>query len=82
MNHKFLVTEKIGTVSYLNITILQLIFLDSESRGYLVLYRHDGSQIFFNSDLGPPQVKSRLLISSIFDAMNFQHFFEMLEIML
>ena len=31
---------------------------------------------------GPTQVKSRLLISSIFDAMNFQHFFEMLEIML
>ena len=28
------------------------------------------------------QVKSRLLSSSIFDAMNFQHFLEMLEIML
>ena len=33
-------------------------------------------------DYGPTQVKSRLLSSSIFDAMNFQHFFEMLEIML
>ena len=31
---------------------------------------------------GPTQVKCRLLISSIFDAMNFQHFLEMLEIML
>ena len=28
---------------------------------------------------GSPQVKCRLLISSIFDAMNFQHFLEMLE---
>ena len=28
---------------------------------------------------GPPQVKCQLLISSIFDAMNFQHFLEMLE---
>ena len=28
---------------------------------------------------GPTQVKCRLLISSIFDAMNFQHFLEMLE---
>ena len=28
---------------------------------------------------GPTQVKCRLLISSIFDAMNFQHFYEMLE---
>ena len=28
---------------------------------------------------GPTQVKSRLLSSSIFDAMNFQHFSEMLE---
>ena len=28
---------------------------------------------------GPTQVKCRLLISSIFDAMNFQHFPEMLE---
>ena len=28
---------------------------------------------------GPPQVKCRLLSSSIFDAMNFQHFLEMLE---
>ena len=25
-------------------------------------------------DKGPPQVKCQLLISSIFDAMNFQHF--------
>ena len=32
--------------------------------------------------LDPTQVKFRLLISSIFDAMNFQHFLEMLEIML
>ena len=31
---------------------------------------------------GPTQVKCRLLISSIFDAMNFQHFLEMLQIML
>ena len=31
---------------------------------------------------GPTQVKSRLLSSNIFDAMNFQHFLEMLEIML
>ena len=30
-------------------------------------------------DKGPPQVKCQLLISSIFDAMNFQHFWEMLE---
>ena len=30
---------------------------------------------------GPTQVKCRLLISSIFDAMNFQHFLKMLEIM-
>ena len=29
----------------------------------------------------PTQVKFRLLISSIFDAMNFLHFLEMLEIM-
>ena len=28
----------------------------------------------------PPQVKCRLLISSIFDAMNFQHFWKVLEI--
>ena len=28
---------------------------------------------------GPTQVKCRLLISSIFDVMNFQHFSEMLE---
>ena len=28
---------------------------------------------------GPTQVKCRLLISSIFDAMNFQHFLKMLE---
>ena len=33
-------------------------------------------------DLGPTQVKCLLLISSIFDAMNFQHFLEKLEIML
>ena len=30
-------------------------------------------------DIGPPQVKCRLLISSIFYVMNFQHFLEMLE---
>ena len=29
--------------------------------------------------LGPTQVKCRLLISSIFYVMNFQHFLEMLE---
>ena len=31
------------------------------------------------TDFGPTQVKCRLLISSIFDAMNFKHFYEMLE---
>ena len=31
---------------------------------------------------GPTQVKCRLLISGIFDTINFQHFLEMLEIML
>ena len=36
----------------------------------------------FEKLLGPTQVKCRLLISSIFDAMNFQHFMKMLEIML
>ena len=30
--------------------------------------------------LGPPQVKCRLLISSIFDAMNFQHFSEFIAL--
>ena len=30
----------------------------------------------------PPQVKCQLLISSIFDAMNFQHFLGMMEIVL
>ena len=30
-------------------------------------------------DKGAPQVKCQLLISSIYDAMNFQHFWEMLE---
>ena len=30
--------------------------------------------------IGPTQVKCQLLISSIFEAMNFQHFLEMLEI--
>ena len=30
-------------------------------------------------NLGPTQVNCRLLISSIFDALNFQHFLEMLE---
>ena len=32
-----------------------------------------------NEYISPTQVKCRLLISSIFDAMNFQHFSEMLE---
>ena len=32
--------------------------------------------------IGPTQVKCRLLISSIFDAKNFQHILEMLRIML
>ena len=31
--------------------------------------------------LGSTQVKFRFLISSIFDAMNFEYFLEMLEIM-
>ena len=31
------------------------------------------------TDFGPTQVKFRLLISSIFYVMNFQHFSEMLE---
>ena len=31
------------------------------------------------TDFGPTQVKFRLLISSIFDAMNFKNFQEMLE---
>ena len=34
------------------------------------------------SPLGPTQVKCQLLFSSIFDAMNFQHFSEMLEFVL
>ena len=33
------------------------------------------------SHLGPTQVKCRLLIYSIVDALNFQHLLEMLEIM-
>ena len=39
------------------------------------------SLVVFRKDrhIGPTQVKCRLLISSIFDAMNFQHFSEMLE---
>ena len=38
------------------------------------------SQKIFWSDwtIGPPQIKCWLLISSIFDAMNFQHFSKML----
>ena len=36
---------------------------------------------YIEFDLGPTQVKCQLLNSSIFDAMNFQHFLEMLEIM-
>ena len=35
----------------------------------------------FILDIGATQVKWHLWISSIFDAMNFQHFLEMLEIM-
>ena len=35
--------------------------------------------ILESGDKGPPQVKCQFLISSIFDAMNFQHFSEMLE---
>ena len=37
---------------------------------------------YINVDYGPTQVKCRLLISNICDAMNFQHLLEMLEIML
>ena len=33
-----------------------------------------------SANLGPPQVKCRLLISSIFYVMNFPHFLEMLEL--
>ena len=36
------------------------------------------SKVFF-IHIGPPQVKCRLLISSIFDAMNFQYFLENLN---
>ena len=36
---------------------------------------------FLLNHIGPPQFKCRLLSSSIFDAMNFQHFSEKLEIM-
>ena len=32
-------------------------------------------------DYGPPQVKCQLIISSIFYAMNFRHFSEMLKIL-
>ena len=31
----------------------------------------------FTDDIGPPQVKCRLLISSIFYVMHFRHFSEM-----
>ena len=46
-----------------------------------------GTNFFFEirpslEHYGPTQVKCRLLISSIFDAMNFHHFLEMLKIML
>ena len=47
--------------------------------------KDQGSSLEFGGPihhLDPTQVKFRLLISSIFDAMNFQHFLEMLEIML
>ena len=33
--------------------------------------------IFYGLGNGPPQVKSRLIISSIFYVMNFRHFTEM-----
>ena len=38
--------------------------------------------LFVSWNKGPTQVKYRLLISSIFDAMNFRHFLELLEIIL
>ena len=41
----------------------------------LVLNQSQGIDFLF----GPTQVKRRLLISSIFDAMNFKHFLEMFE---
>ena len=44
---------------------------------WLMIFNHRASWV-----IGPPQVKCRLLISSIFDTMNFQHFLEMLKIML
>ena len=34
-------------------------------------------EIMIAEHLGPPQVKSRLIISSIFYIMNFRHFTEM-----
>ena len=41
---------------------------------------HTSIEIMIAEHLGPPQVKSRLLISSNFYIMNFQHFSEMPEI--
>ena len=38
---------------------------------------HTSIEIMIAEHLGPPQVKSRLLISSIFYIMNFRHFSEM-----
>ena len=49
---------------------------------YFKLSKFKYSLYFSMWVLDPIQVKFRLLISSIFDAMNFQHFLEMLEIML
>ena len=37
----------------------------------------DSESIGSKADLGPPQVKYQLLISSIFNVMNFRHFSEM-----
>ena len=60
---------------------------NKRSTYYLLIY-HDSITVFLLpyilSDLldevvGPTQVKCRHLISSIFDAMNFQHSSEMLE---
>ena len=49
---------------------------------YFVYNKHSLYYIEQNQHIGPTQVKCQLLISSNFDAMNFQHFLEMLEIML
>ena len=54
--------------------------MDSCSLQILNDYQNNLYNVFYH--LGPTQVKWRFLISSIFDAMNFQHILEMLEIML